>query len=57
MKKETVDLYIVVTSRKSDRKIKQSIRITSGPFLRPRKQNQLSQFRGTSVKVIPIEKA
>ena len=41
-RKETVD--ILVTSRNGDRKIMQSIRITSRPPLRKRKWNQLSQF-------------
>ena len=54
--KETVDIDILVTSRDSDRKIMQSIRITSRPSLRIRKCNQLSQFRLKSTKVIPIEK-
>ena len=31
MKKETVDIYILVTSRKVDRKTMQSIRIMSRP--------------------------
>ena len=43
-RKETVDIDILVTSRKGDRKIMQSIRITSKPPLRSRKRNQLSQF-------------
>ena len=43
-RKETVDIDILVTSRNGDRKIMQSIRITSRP---PSK---------TSTKVIPIEK-
>ena len=43
-RKETVDIDILVTSRKGDRKIMQSIRITSRT---PSK---------TSTKVIPIEK-
>ena len=33
-----------------------SIRITSRPPSRIRKWNQLSQFKSTSTKVIPIEK-
>ena len=44
VKKETVDIHILVTSRDGDRKIKQSIRITSRPPSRKRKWNQLSQF-------------
>ena len=31
VRKETVDIYILVTSRNGDRKIMQSIRITSRP--------------------------
>ena len=42
--KETVDIDILVTSRNSDRKIRQSIRITSTPSFRKRKWNHLSQF-------------
>ena len=42
--KETVDIDILVTPRNGDRKIMQSIRITSRPPLRKRKWNQLSQF-------------
>ena len=44
VRKETVDIDIVVTSRDGDRKIMQSIRITSRPTSRKRKWNQLSQF-------------
>ena len=43
-RKETVDIDILVTSRNGDRKIMQSIRITSRPLLRKRKWDQLSQF-------------
>ena len=43
-RKETVDIDILITSRNGDRKIKQSIRITSRPPLRKMKWNQLSQF-------------
>ena len=43
-RKETVDIDILVTSRNGDRKIMQSIRITSRPPTRKRKLNQLSQF-------------
>ena len=43
-RKETVDIDILVTSRNGDRKIIQSIKITSRPPLRKRKCNQLSQF-------------
>ena len=45
VKKETVDIDILVTSRNGHRKIMQSIRITSRPPSRIRKWNQLSQFR------------
>ena len=54
--KETVDIDIPVTFRNGDRKIMQSIRITSRPTSRKRKWNQLSQFSRPSTKVIPIEK-
>ena len=43
--KETFDIDILVTSRNGDRKIMQSIRITSRPPLRTRKWNKLSQFK------------
>ena len=43
-RKETVDIDILVTSRNGDRKIMQSIRITSRPPTRKRKWNQLNQF-------------
>ena len=43
-RKETVDIDILVTSRKCDRKIIYSIRITNTPPLRKRKWNQLSQL-------------
>ena len=55
-KKGTVDIDIFVTSGNADRKFMQSMRIMSRPPLRIRKWNQLRQFRGTSTKVIPIEK-
>ena len=42
-RKETVDIDILVTSRNGDRKIMQSIRITSRPPTRKKKWNQLSQ--------------
>ena len=44
LRKETVDIDILVRSRNRDRKIMQSIRITSRPRLRKRKINKLSQF-------------
>ena len=56
VRKETVDIGILVTSRNGERKIMQSITIVSRPPSRKRKWNQLSQFRRTSTKVIPIEK-
>ena len=37
VRKETVDIDILVTSRNGDRKIMQSVRITSRPLLRKRK--------------------
>ena len=43
-RKETVDIDILVTSRNGDRKIMQSIRITSRPPSRKKKWKQLSQF-------------
>ena len=42
--KKTVDIEILVTSRNGDRKVIQSIRITSRPPSRKRKWNQFSQF-------------
>ena len=42
VRKETVDIDILVTSRNGDRKIMQSIRITSRLSLRKRKWNNLS---------------
>ena len=44
VRKKTVEIYILVTFRNSDRKMMQSIRITSRSPLRNRKWNQLSQF-------------
>ena len=44
VRKETVDIDILVTSRNGDRKIMQSMRITSRPTSRERKWNQFSQF-------------
>ena len=43
-KKENVNIDIPVTPRNGDRKIMQSIRVTSIPPSRKRKWNQLSQF-------------
>ena len=43
-RKETVDIDILVSSRNRERKIMQSTRITSTPFLRKRKWKQLNQF-------------
>ena len=44
VRKEPVDIEILVTSRNGDRKVMQSIRITSRPTTTKRKWNQLSQF-------------
>ena len=43
--KETVDIDILLTLRNGDRKVIQSIRITSRLPSRKKKLNQLSQFR------------
>ena len=43
-RKETVDIDILVRSRNGDKKIMQSIRITSRPSSRKGKWNQFSQF-------------
>ena len=40
----TADIEILATSRNGDRKIMQSIRITSRPLSIKRKWNQLNQF-------------
>ena len=45
MRKETVDIHILVTLRNGDRKIMRSIKITSRHPSRIRKCNQMSQFR------------
>ena len=45
VRKETVDRDIFVTSRNGDRKIIQSIRISSGPPSRIRKWNKLNRYR------------
>ena len=50
VRKETVDIDTLVTPRNGDRKIMQSIRITSRPPSRIRKWNQFSQFRATLEK-------
>ena len=44
-RKETVDIYILLTSRNGDRKIMHTTRITNRPSLRKKKWNPLSQFR------------
>ena len=44
-RKATVHIDILSTSRNGDRKIMQSIRMTSLPPSRKRRWNQLSQFR------------
>ena len=53
VRKETVDIDIFVTSRNGDRKIMQSVRITSRPPTGKRKWNHLSQFWRTSTKKYP----
>ena len=55
MRKETVDIGILVTTRNGNRKIMQSIRTMCRPPMKIRKWNQVSQFRWTYTKVIPIE--
>ena len=45
IRKEAVDINILIKFSNGDRKIMQSIRITSRPPWRIRKWNQLSQFR------------
>ena len=42
VRKETVDIDIIVTSKNGDRKIMQSIRVTNRPTSRKRKWNQFS---------------
>ena len=44
VRKETVDIDILLTSRNGGRKIMQSIRIKTRPTSRIRKWNQFSQF-------------
>ena len=56
MRKGTVDIEILITTRKGGIKIMQPIRITSGPVKRMMKRNQFSQIRLTLTKVIAIEK-
>ena len=55
-RKETVEIDILKTSKNADRKIMQSITITSRRPLRISKRKQFSQLIWTSTKVIPIEK-
>ena len=55
-KKETVGIDIIVISRNDDRKIIQSITMTSRPSSRIRKWSQVSQFKRTTTNVLPIEK-
>ena len=45
VRKEIADIDNLVTSRNGDRKIRESIRVTSRPPTRIRKWNQLSEFR------------
>ena len=40
MRKETVDICILITSKNGDKKIKQPIRITSRALMRIRKRKQ-----------------
>ena len=54
-RKKRFDTGILITSRMGDRKIMQTIRITTGPLSRMRKWKQLSNFRWRSTKVIPEE--
>ena len=56
VRKNTVDIDILITSGNVDRKTIQSIKVTSRPPSTMRKWNQLNQFRRASTKVIPIEK-
>ena len=53
-KKETDDMGI--TCRNGDRRIRQTVRITSEPPTRIKKGSQCIQFRWTFSKVIPVEK-
>ena len=48
-RKKTVDIDILITSRNSDRKIMEPIRVNSGPLTRIRKWNQFTQFRYESI--------
>ena len=50
MRKETVDIDILVTSRNGDRKIMQSIRITSRSPSRIRKWNQLNIYQSNTYR-------
>ena len=52
-RKDTVNIEILVKSRKGDRKIMQSTTVTSRPLTRKRMWSQLSQFWRRSTKVIP----
>ena len=56
VRKQTVDVDILVTSRNSGRKIMQSIRITSRRTWPKRKWNQLRQFWRIPTKITPIQK-
>ena len=44
-RKENVEIDIIITSRNSEGKVMQPIRISSRPSPRFRKRNQFSQFR------------
>ena len=56
VRKETVDIDILITSTNEDRKSIQPATITSGPPDIARKWNEFTLFRLTFTKVIPIKK-
>ena len=56
-RKGTVDIDILIKSRKSDKKIMHSIRIMRRPSLRITKCNKFSRFKWTSTKIIPIKES
>ena len=56
MRKETVNIDILITSRTDEKKTMQNTRIVIGPATRVRKWNQFRQLRWTSTKTIPIKK-
>ena len=55
-KKLLISIDIHITSRNSDIKIMQPVRITTEPPKSIRKRNQFSQFRASPTKVIPKER-